>query len=162
MYDQYDGLDRIAVGREVQKFFSTNEKDGAVLAHHLGDIRRSILKTDSPCKSTWYCNTTCQKKHWLGHRNECIRLRAEIKQKKKEEAAQSKLNKSQTDVDGGTSNAAEVKEYTHDEDGKEKMTTSTQETEKTKQEEEEEEEEEEGERKGDETTQPKKEKGRRQ
>jgi len=79
---------------------------------------------------------TCQKKHWLGHRNECIRLRAEIKQKKK--TAQSTLDKSQTDVDGGTSNAAEVKEDTHDEDGKEKMTTSTQETEKTKQEEEEE------------------------
>jgi TPR repeat protein len=106
---------------------------------------RNFSKTKCPCKSTWYCNTTCQKKHWLGHRNECIRLRAEIKQKKKEQAAQSKLDKSQTDVDGGTSNAAVVQEDTHDEDGKEKMTTSTQETdtEKTKQEEEKEEEEEE-------------------
>jgi hypothetical protein len=49
VYDQYDGLDRKAVDREVQKFFSTIEKDGAVLAHHLDGIRRSILKTDSPC-----------------------------------------------------------------------------------------------------------------
>ena len=47
MYDQYGCLDRKAVDREVQKFFSTIEKDGAVLAHHLDDIRRLIEKTGS-------------------------------------------------------------------------------------------------------------------
>jgi tetratricopeptide (TPR) repeat protein len=44
---------------------------------------RNFSKTKCQCKSTWYCNTTCQKKHWKEHRNECKRLIAEIKQKKK-------------------------------------------------------------------------------
>ena len=44
VYDQYGCLDRKAVDREVQKFFSTIERDAAVLAHRLDGIRRSILK----------------------------------------------------------------------------------------------------------------------
>jgi TPR repeat protein len=44
---------------------------------------RNFSKTKCPCKSTWYCNTTCQKKHWKEHRNECKRLIAEIKRQKK-------------------------------------------------------------------------------
>jgi TPR repeat protein len=44
---------------------------------------RNFSKTKCPCKSTQYCNTTCQKKHWKEHRNECKRLIAEIKRQKK-------------------------------------------------------------------------------
>ena len=44
---------------------------------------RNFSKSKCPCKSTWYCNTTCQKKHWKEHRTECKRLIAEIKRQKK-------------------------------------------------------------------------------
>jgi TPR repeat protein len=44
---------------------------------------RNFSKTKCPCKSTWYCNTTCQKKHWKEHKNECKLLIAEIKRQKK-------------------------------------------------------------------------------
>jgi hypothetical protein len=44
---------------------------------------RSFNKFKCPCKSTRYCNTKCQKKHWKEHRNECKRLIAELKRKKK-------------------------------------------------------------------------------
>jgi hypothetical protein len=53
VYDQYGGLDRIAVGREDQKFFSTIEKDAAVLGHHLDGIRRSISKKGSHSEVSW-------------------------------------------------------------------------------------------------------------
>jgi len=49
---------------------------------------RSFNKFKCPCKSTRYCNTTCQKKHWKMHRNDCKRLRVELKRKKKERDAE--------------------------------------------------------------------------
>jgi hypothetical protein len=48
VYDQYGCLDRKAVDREDQKFFSTIERDAAVLAHRLDGIRQSIGKKGSP------------------------------------------------------------------------------------------------------------------
>ena len=42
----------------------------------------------SKCKSTQYCNTTCQKKHWINHRTECQRLRAELNRKRQEKKIQ--------------------------------------------------------------------------
>ena len=70
---------------------------------------RDFSKTKCPCKSTWYCNTKCQKKHRKGHRNECKRLIAEIKRKKKEKDAHRELDKSTRVVDTGTSNVAVAK-----------------------------------------------------
>jgi TPR repeat protein len=49
---------------------------------------RSFNKFKCPCKSTRYCNTTCQKKHWKEHRTECKRLIAELKRTKKLKAAE--------------------------------------------------------------------------
>ena len=45
---------------------------------------RNFSKTKCPCKSTWYCNTTCQKKHWHDHKAECKRLRVELNRKRQE------------------------------------------------------------------------------
>ena len=45
---------------------------------------RNFSKTKCPCKSTQYCNTTCQKKHWKDHKTECKRLRVELTQKRQE------------------------------------------------------------------------------
>ena len=110
---------------------------------------RNFDNSKCPCKSAWYCNTTCQKKHWKTHRTECKRLVAEIKRKKKEKVAQRELSQSKTDAHGGTSNHAVVKEEeqsdpllpkkgeeVNDDDGKEKTTT-TQDAEKQKQKQEE-------------------------
>jgi TPR repeat protein len=47
---------------------------------------RSFNKFKCPCKSTRYCNPTCQKKHWKEHRTECKRLIAELKRTQKLEA----------------------------------------------------------------------------
>ena len=44
---------------------------------------RNFSKTKCPCKSTWYCNRACQKKHWKEHRTECKRLIVELKREKK-------------------------------------------------------------------------------
>jgi hypothetical protein len=49
---------------------------------------RSFNKFKCPCKSTRYCNTTCQKKHWKEHRTDCKRLIAELKRTKKLKAAE--------------------------------------------------------------------------
>ena len=43
---------------------------------------RTFSKTKCPCKSAWYCNTTCQKEHWNMHKYDCKRLMAEMKREK--------------------------------------------------------------------------------
>jgi TPR repeat protein len=58
---------------------------------------RSFNKFKCPCKSTRYCNTKCQKKHWKEHRTECKRLIAELKRTRKLEATEEN-NKNVTDV----------------------------------------------------------------
>ena len=94
---------------------------------------RNFDKFKCPCKSTRYCNTTCQKKHWKMHRNDCKRLRAKLKRKMKKQVANAKEEQSDPLL------PMKDEEENDDEDGKEKTTT-RQETEKEKQEEEEEEE----------------------
>jgi len=63
-------------------------------------------KLKCPCKSTRYCNTTCQKKHWKEHRTECKRLIAEMKQKK----TQKEANKNTAKTKPPQSNGGERKE----------------------------------------------------
>jgi TPR repeat protein len=76
---------------------------------------RSFNKFKCPCKSTRYCNTKCQKKHWKEHRAECKRLIAELKRKKK-------MNKKTTttahEVEEETDEAEEVGERKEVEDTK--------------------------------------------
>ena len=59
---------------------------------------RNFSKTKCPCKSTWYCNTTCQKKHWKEHRTECKRLIAKFKRKKKRRRRRTKKQRKETNV----------------------------------------------------------------
>ena len=40
---------------------------------------RNFDKLICPCKSTRYCNTTCQRNHWLDHKKNCKHLRVERK-----------------------------------------------------------------------------------
>jgi TPR repeat protein len=63
---------------------------------------RNFSKTKCPCKSTWYCNTTCQKKHWKEHRTECKRLIAKFKRKKKIQVPQNERipNTKMANIDG--------------------------------------------------------------
>jgi TPR repeat protein len=90
---------------------------------------RNFDKFKCPCKSTRYCNTTCQKKHWKMHRNNCKRLRAELKQKKMDQVAKAKEEHSDNPL-----LQMKDEEENDDDDGKEKTTT-RQEKEKEKQEE---------------------------
>jgi len=43
------------------------------------------LQSCSACKAVYYCGIKCQRKDWKKHREECKRLKAEKKRKKKEE-----------------------------------------------------------------------------
>jgi hypothetical protein len=108
---------------------------------------RNFSKTKCPCKSTWYCNTKCQKKHWKMHRNDCQRLIAEIKRKKKtkKEPLREQNNADTTRVKDKTDRPVPKKEDLNngndddDDGGKEKKSTSPQQKkEKMKTEEEEE------------------------
>ena len=108
---------------------------------------RSFSKTKCPCKSTRYCNTTCQKKHWKMHRNDCQHLVAEIKRKKRmEEERQREQNSAADTISTTTTTTTSVKEDKSgalpkkdevNDDGEEKTKT-TEEEEKTKEKEEEE------------------------
>ena len=49
---------------------------------------RNFDKLFCPCKSTRYCNTTCQRNHWLDHKKNCKHLIAERRRKKKLEKEQ--------------------------------------------------------------------------
>jgi TPR repeat protein len=94
---------------------------------------RSFSKTKCPCKSTWYCNTKCQKKHWKMHRNDCKRLIAEIKRKKKmeKEALREQIVTDATMDKDETDKPMPKKEDLNDDDGddgkekKEKMSTTS-------------------------------------
>jgi len=107
---------------------------------------RSFSKTKCPCKSTRYCNTTCQKKHWKMHRNDCQHLVAEIKRKKRmEEERQREQNSAADTISTTTTTTTSVKEDKSgalpkkdevNDDGEEKTKT-TEEEEKTKEKEEE-------------------------
>jgi TPR repeat protein len=81
---------------------------------------RSFNKFKCPCKSTRYCNTKCQKKHWKEHRTECKRLIAELKRTRtrKLAAADEESNKNVTDV-----NAEKEKVNQDDVEGEEKSGT---------------------------------------
>jgi TPR repeat protein len=101
---------------------------------------RNFSKTKCPCKSTWYCNTNCQKKHWKMHRNDCKRLIAEMKQEKK--MKKEALSKRNTDDTTRTKDEADKpvpkKENLNDgdddgdDDGIEKTSTSPQQKNKEK------------------------------
>jgi TPR repeat protein len=107
---------------------------------------RNFSKTKCPCKSTWYCNTKCQKKHWKDHRNDCQRLISEIKRKKKmkkKEALSEQNDADTTRVKDEADKPVPKKEDLNDDDdgdgGKEKKSkTAPQKKEKMKTEEEEE------------------------
>jgi len=94
---------------------------------------RNFSKTKCPCKSTWYCNTTCQKKHWKMHRNDCQRLISEIKRKKKmkkKEALRKQNDADTTRVKDKTDRPVPKKEDLNNDDddddgGKEKKSTSS-------------------------------------
>jgi hypothetical protein len=64
------------------------------------------------CKSTQYCDKTCQRKHRKEHKKECKRLIKEMKQKKKEEDENEhrKRDTSATGVDGGPTTITKSKE----------------------------------------------------
>ena len=85
--------DDIQICRKNLKFLDSKEKEAAVNAVVCSfcglpeTATRNFAKSKCPCKSAWYCNTTCQKKHWKDHRNECKRLIAERRQKRKEKEA---------------------------------------------------------------------------
>ena len=64
-----------------------NGKDAIILCSFCGlpeTETRNFSKTKCPCKSTWYCDTTCQRNHWNDHKTECKRLRAELNRKRLE------------------------------------------------------------------------------
>ncbi len=63
---------------------------------------RNFSTTKCPCKSTWYCNTTCQKKHWKEHRTDCKRLIAELKRARKLQDAEEEKNRIVTGVNADT------------------------------------------------------------
>jgi TPR repeat protein len=71
---------------------------------------RSFSKMKCPCKSTWYCNTKCQKKHWKMHRNDCQRLIAEIKRKKKMTAEELQRGRNAVDTVSTTTASTIVEE----------------------------------------------------
>jgi TPR repeat protein len=83
---------------------------------------RGFNKFKCPCKSTRYCNTKCQKKHWNEHRTECKRLIAELKRARKLEVAEEQNNRNVLGVNAGT---LPVKDEVNqdDDEGKEKSGT---------------------------------------
>jgi len=97
---------------------------------------RSFNKFKCPCKTTRYCNTKCQKKHWKEHRTECKRLIAELKRAKKLEAAEEENNKNATGVNATT--LPEKDEVNQNDDDGDKKSGTKEPKEKTNEKEEEE------------------------
>jgi hypothetical protein len=62
-----------------------------------------------PCKSTQYCNTTCQKKHWNDHKKNHLHLIAERRRKKKLDQ-----EKEQRDCTPNSTTTSTVNEEAHD------------------------------------------------
>jgi TPR repeat protein len=75
---------------------------------------RNFDKLKCPCKSTRYCNTTCQRKHWLDHKKNCQHLIAERKRKKKLEKEQRDRGVNGTSAVGGFTSTTMLKEDAHD------------------------------------------------
>jgi TPR repeat protein len=69
---------------------------------------RNFDKLKCPCKSTQYCNTTCQRKHWLDHKKNCQHLIAERKRKKKLKKEQRERNANATCVSDNSKNETTV------------------------------------------------------
>jgi hypothetical protein len=97
---------------------------------------RSFNKFKCPCKSTRYCNTKCQKKHWKEHRTECKRLIAELKRTEKLKAAEEANNKESTGIDADS--LPEKEQVNQDDDDGEKKSGTKEPKEKTNKKEEEE------------------------
>ena len=75
---------------------------------------RNFAKSKCPCKSTQYCDTTCQRKHWLDHKKNCKHLIAERKRKNLSEKEQRECDANETGVVDSFTNTEMVEEEPHD------------------------------------------------
>ena len=86
-------------------------------------LTRNFDKLKCPCKSTQYCNTTCQRNHWLDHKKNCQHLIAEQKRKKQIAKEQRQRNANASGVNSSSTNATGVEEeQPHDSAMLKKMT----------------------------------------
>ena len=77
-------------------------------------LTRNFDKLKCPCKSTQYCNTTCQRNHWLEHKKNCQHLIAGQKRKKQLAKEQREREANASGVDGESMNLKMVKGQPHD------------------------------------------------